>query len=186
MFNCGYWAENHRHIYREAFPNGEIINVYGSNEGTSGLPGTAGRFLLNYRPGISSPLCRWGEANRPWGRRRRTGAKVLARRDDDGRSVEFFSRADDVVVPLQLRPPVFRLCGRGARILSPGGYEAVTEDEVVAVVRAAGFRGARYFLGPARRGYVLHLGDGSINAAALDGHLRRLNARSTIGAGDAA
>lgn len=172
VFNCGFWVEDHLHIYREAFPNAEVVDHYGTNEGAFGLPVSPGTFLLNCRRIFFSfvPLEGGDEA---------VGLEDL----EMGRKFRLLVttpgglwnyRTGDVVMPVSLRPPVVALCGRGSRILSLAG-EAVTENEVVSAVRRAGLQSADYAVAQADRGYVLYLHEGSIDPVAVDGHLRRLN-----------
>jgi hypothetical protein len=172
VFNCGYWAEDLRHVYGEAFPKAEVVDVYGSNEGTFGLPAAPGQFLLNYRRVFFSFMPLAGTQQAVGIDHIEPGRKYRLLVTTPGGLWNY--RTGDVVAPISLHPALVRLCGRGTRILSLAG-EAVTEDEVVTAVRTAGFRGADYLVGPAEDGYVLFYDKGSIDAGAVDRELRQLN-----------
>ncbi len=178
VFNCGYWAMDHAHIYESAFPSAAVVDVYGSNEGTYGLPQSAGVFLLNYRRVFFTflPLDKEDQIEE-------LGSVALNQKyrlcvTTPGGLWNY--RTGDVVSFINRRPPVIRLHGRDGRSLPlEGGW--LTEDEVVRAVRESGILSLKYFLtseshsGKNRNGYVLYLDGESADAEAVDRHLCGLN-----------
>lgn len=172
VFNCGYWAIDHQDAFAVAMPNATLVDVYSSNEGTFGLPIEPGLFLLNYRRVFFSFLPMEGEGEA-------IGlADVTPRRKyrlcvtTPGGLWNYLT--GDAVSLVSLRPPVLRLCGRADRALSLAG-EQITEDEVVAAVRASGFRGLDYALAAAEDGYLLYTGRETADPGEVDRRLRQLN-----------
>jgi len=172
VFNCGYWAADHLHIYRTAFPNAGIVDVYGSNEGTWGLPVSLGEFLLNYQRVFFSFKPIDGE-----------NEITDLRLADLYRKYELCVTADggfwnystgDVVCILSLKPPLVRLCGRKRQILSLAG-EMLTEDEVIFAVRNSRIKSLKYYLVPDTKGYMLHLDGEAAEADTVDRNLCKIN-----------
>ena len=178
VFNCGYWAMDHAHIYESAFPNATVVDVYGSNEGTYGLPQSPGVFLLNYRRVFFTflPIDREDQIAE-------LGSVALNQKyrlcvTTPGGLWNY--RTGDVVSFISLRPPVIRFHGRDSRSLVLED-DWLTEDEIVAAVRKSRIQSLKYFLTSEsdseqnRRGYILYL-DGEIaDAKAVDRHLCELN-----------
>lgn len=178
VFNCGYWAMDHAHIYESAFPNAAVVDVYGSNEGTYGLPQSAGLFLLNY-PRVFfafAPLDKEGQIEE-------LGSVALNQKyglcvTTSGGLWNY--RTGDVVSFISLRPPVIRLHGRDGRSFSLEG-DWLTEDEVVGAVRKSRIRSSKYFLTfetqseQNRGGYILWIEGEKADAEVVDRHLCELN-----------
>jgi len=178
VFNCGYWAMDHAHLYKSAFPNATVVDVYGSNEGTYGLPRSAGVFLLNYRRVFFTFL--------PIDKENRIEdleSVVLNQKyklcvTTPGGLWNY--RTGDVVSFMSLRPPVIRFHGRDSQSLVLEG-DWLTEDEIVAAVRRSRIQSLKYFLTSEsdseqnRRGYILYLDGETADAEAVDRHLCELN-----------
>ena len=178
VFNCGYWAMDHAHLYKSAFPNATVVDVYGSNEGTYGLPRSAGVFLLNYRRVFFTFL--------PIDKENRIEdleSVVLNQKyklciTTPGGLWNY--RTGDVVSFMSLRPPVIRFHGRDSQSLVLEG-DWLTEDEIVAAVRRTRIQSLKYFLTSEsdseqnRRGYILYLDGETADAEAVDRHLCELN-----------
>jgi hypothetical protein len=178
VFNCGYWAMDHAHLYKSAFPNATVVDVYGSNEGTYGLPRSAGVFLLNYRRVFFTFL--------PIDKENRIEdleSVVLNQKyklcvTTPGGLWNY--RTGDVVSFMSLRPPVIRFHGRDSQSLVLEG-DWLTEDEIVAAVRRSRIQTLKYFLTSEsdseqnRRGYILYLDGETADAEAVDRHLCELN-----------
>jgi len=178
VFNCGYWAIDHAHIYESAFPNATVVDVYGSNEGTYGLPQSAGVFLLNYHRVFFTflPIDREDQIAE-------LGSVVLNQKyklcvTTPGGLWNY--RTGDVVSFISLRPPVIRFHGRECRSLVLES-DWLTEDEVVAAVRKSGIRSLKYFLtsksdSEQNRGeYILCLDGEKADAETVDRHLCEMN-----------
>jgi len=178
VFNCGYWAIDHAHIYESAFPNATLVDVYGANEGTYGLPQSPGVFLLNYRRVFFTfiPIDREDQIAE-------LGSVALNQKyrlcvTTPGGLWNY--RTGDVVSFITLRPPVIRFHGRDCQSLVLEG-DWITEDEIVRTVRKSGIRSLRYFLTSEsdskqnRRGYILYLDGEKADAKAVDRHLCELN-----------
>ena len=178
VFNCGYWAMDHAHLYKSAFPNATVVDVYGSNEGTYGLPQSTGVFLLNYRRVFFTFLPIDKEDQIAELESVALNQKYRLCVTTPGGLWNY--RTGDVVSFINRRPPVIRLHGRDSRSLLLEG-DWLTEDEVVTAVRKSGIQSLKYFLTSEsdseqnRRGYILYL-DGEIaDAEAVDRHLCELN-----------
>ena len=178
VFNCGYWAVDQAHLYKSAFPNATVVDVYGSNEGTYGLPQSAGVFLLNYRRVFFTflPMDRKGQI---------AGLGTVALNQKYKLCVTtpgglWNYQTGDVVSLISLRPPVIRIHGRDCRSFDLGG-DWLTEDEVVRAVRESGILSLKYFLtseshsGQNRRGYTLYLDGETADSEAVDLHLCESN-----------
>lgn len=172
VINCGYWALDQENVYKNAFVNATVLDVYGSNEGIWGLPVSLGRFLLNFRRVFFSFVALG------------TGDKAISFKDvQPGRKYRLCVTTSgglwnymtgDVVCFESITPPVFRLCGRSGRIL-PLGDDWLTENEVVTAVHGAGLNITRYCLSKEGRGCILYV-DGDIRGAdVIDQNLCRLN-----------
>lgn len=178
VFNCGYWAIDHAHIYESAFPNAAVVDVYGSSEGTYGLPQSAGVFLLNYRRVFFTflPLDKEGQIEELGGVALNQKYRLCV--TTPGGLWNY--RTGDVVSFISLRPPVIRLHGRDVRSFSLEG-DWLTEDEVVAAVRKSRFRSSKYFLTfetqseQNRGGCILWIEGETADAEAVDRHLCELN-----------
>ncbi len=178
LFNCGYWAADHVHLYRSAFPNATVVDVYGSNEGTYGLPRSPGIFFLNARRVFFTflPMDRKGQiadlGTVPASQKYRLCVTT------PGGLWNY--QTGDVVSLISLRPPVIRIHGRGCRCLDLEG-DWLTEDEVVRTVRESGILSLKYFLTPKshsgqnRSGFTLHLDGEFADEEAVDRHLCELN-----------
>ena len=178
VFNCGYWAIDHAHIYESAFPNATLVDVYGANEGTYGLPQSPGVFLLNYRRVFFTflPIDREDQIAE-------LGSVALNQKyrlcvTTPGGLWNY--RTGDVVSFMSLRPPVIRFHGRDSQSLVLED-DCLTEDWVVGAVRKSHIQSLKYFLTSEsdskqnRRGYILYL-DGEIaDAEVVDRHLCELN-----------
>jgi hypothetical protein len=178
VFNCGYWAMDHAHLYKSAFPNATMVDVYGSNEGTYGLPRSAGVFLLNYRRVFFTFLPIDKENHNEDLESVVLNQKYKLCVTTPGGLWNY--RTGDVVSFMSLRPPVIRFHGRDSQSLVLEG-DWLTEDEIVAAVRRSRIQSLKYFLTSEsdseqnRRGYILYL-DGEIaDAEAVDRHLCELN-----------
>jgi len=178
VFNCGYWAMDHAHIYESAFPNATVVDVYSSNEGTYGLPQSTGVFLLNYRRVFFTFLPLDKEDQIAELESVALNQKYRLCVTTPGGLWNY--RTGDVVSFINRRPPVIRLHGRDSRSLLLEG-DWLTEDEIVAAVRRTRIQSLKYFLTSEsdseqnRRGYILYL-DGEIaDAEAVDRHLCELN-----------
>jgi hypothetical protein len=178
VFNCGYWAMDHAHLYKSAFPNATVVDVYGSNEGSYGLPRSAGVFLLNYRRVFFTflPIDKEDQIEE-------LGSVALNQKyrlcvTTPGGLWNY--RTGDVVSFISLRPPVIRFHGRDSRSLALED-DWLTEDEIVCAVRKSGIRSLRYFLTPEcdskqnRRGYILCIEGETADAEVVDRHLCELN-----------
>lgn len=178
VFNCGYWAMDHGHIYESAFPNATVVDVYGSNEGTYGLPRSAGVFLLNYRRVFFTflPIDKEDQIEE-------LGNVALNQKYElcvttPGGLWNY--RTGDVVSFVSRKPPVIRLHGRNSRSLTLEG-DWLAEDEVVAAVRKSGVRSSKYFVTPEaqseqnRRGYILWVEGERADAEVVDRHLCEMN-----------
>lgn len=178
VFNCGYWAMDHAHLYESAFPNAMVVDVYGSNEGVYGLPQSPGVFLLNYRRVFFTFL--------PVDREDRVaelGSVVLNQKyklcvTTPGGLWNY--QTGDVISFITSKPPVIRLHGRDSRSVEQED-NWLTEDEVVVAVRKSGIRGLKYFLTLEsdsernRRGYSLYVDGEAADAETVDRQLRELN-----------
>ena len=182
VFNCGYWAIDHAHIYESAFPNATLVDVYGANEGTYGLPQSPGVFLLNYRRVFFTflPMDREDQIAE-------LGSVVLNQKyrlcvTTPGGLWNY--RTGDVVSFITLRPPVIRFHGRDSQSLVLED-DCLTEDWVVGAVRKSHIQSLKYFLTSEcdskqnRRGYILYLDGEKADAKAVDRHLCESN--STYG-----
>jgi hypothetical protein len=178
VFNCGYWAMDHAHLYKSAFPNATVVDVYGSNEGTYGLPRSAGVFLLNYRRVFFTflPIDKENQIED-------LESVVLNQKyklcvTTPGGLWNY--RTGDVVSFMSLRPPVIRFHGRDSQSLVLEG-DWLTEDEIVAAVRRTRIQSLKYFLTSEcqfernRRGYILYIEGETADAEAVDRHLCELN-----------
>ena len=178
VFNCGYWAMDHAHLYKSAFPNATVVDVYGSNEGTYGLPRSAGVFLLNYRRVFFTflPIDKENQIED-------LESVVLSQKyklcvTTPGGLWNY--RTGDVVSFMSLRPPVIRFHGRDSQSLILEG-DWLTEDEIVAAVRRSRIQSLKYFLTSEsdsernRRGYILYIEGETADAEAVDRHLCELN-----------
>jgi hypothetical protein len=178
VFNCGYWAIDHAHIYESAFPNATVVDVYSSNEGTYGLPQSAGVFLLNYRRVFFTFLPLDIEDQIAELESVTLNQKYRLCVTTPGGLWNY--RTGDVVSFISLRPPVIRFHGRNCRSLKLED-DWLTEDEVVAAVRKSRIRSLKYFLtseNPSernRRGYILYIESERADAEAVDRHLCELN-----------
>jgi len=172
VFNCGYFAEDNLPRYSDAFPNATVVDIYGANEGTYGLPLSAGRFILNCTRIFYSFAPLTGPSDTLSLADAGVGMKYRLCVTTPGGLWNYVT--DDVVELLSLSPPVIRLCGRAQRTLSLAG-EIVTEDEVVRAVRGVGIATDRYLLTSEGSGYVLHIDGDTADPLALDAELRRLN-----------
>jgi len=172
VINCGYWALDQEHIYKNAFVNATILDVYGSNEGIWGLPVSFGKFLLNYRRVFFSFV--------PLG----TDSKVVSLECvQPGRKYRLCVTTSgglwnyitgDVVCFESIRPPVFWLSGRSSRVL-PLEDDWLTENEVAIAVHGTGLNITKYCLSQERQGCVLYV-DGDIpKAETIDQNLGRVN-----------
>jgi hypothetical protein len=182
VFNCGYWAIDHVHVYKSAFPNATVVDVYGSNEGTYGLPQSPGVFFLNYRRVFFTflPIDKEDKiaelGNVPLNQKYNLCVTT------PGGLWNY--QTGDVVSLISLRPPVIRVHGRDSRSFELEG-DWLTVDEVVRAVRASGIQSLKYFLTPEshsephRSGYVLYLDGEAADAEAVDCHLCEVN--STYG-----
>ncbi len=172
VFNCGYWAADHLHIYKAAFPNAEVVDIYGSNEGTWGLPVSPGEFLLNYQRVFFSfkPVDEKNEmvGLKNAGLNRKYELCVTA----DGGFWNY--PTGDVVSILSFIPPLVRLCGRKRQILSLAG-EMLTENEVVFAVRESRIKSLKYYLAPDTKGYMLHIDGEVVDAEIVDHNLCKIN-----------
>ena|GEM_PF-5348405 len=165
IFNCGCWAADFSTIYSQALPNVHVIDVYGSNEGTWGLPVEPGTFLLNCRRIFFSFLPLDG-----------SGPAISLQNVKLNRKYELCVttrgglwnyRTGDIVAISSLTPPLVRLCGRKERILSPA---MITEDEVVSAVKPTT---PNYYLTHNKNKFYLHTDAG--NPAIIDNRLCRIN-----------
>jgi hypothetical protein len=178
IFNCGYWAMDHAHIYESTFPNATVVDVYSSNEGTYGLPQSPGVFLLDYRRVFFTflPIDREDRAAELGSVALNQKYKLCA--TTPGGLWNY--QTGDVVSFIRLRPPVIRVHGRECRSLDLGG-DWLTEDEVVRAVRESGILSLKYFLTPGshseqnQKGYVLYLDGETADTEAVDRHLCELN-----------
>jgi len=172
VINCGYWALDQENVYKKAFVNATVLDVYGSNEGIWGLPVSLGKFLLNYRRVFFSFV--------PLG----TDNKVVSLEDvQPGRKYVLFVTTSgglwnymtgDVVCFESIRPPVFWLCGRSSRAM-PLGDDWLTENEVVAAIRRTGLNNTRYCLSREGQGFVLYVDGGVPGADIIDRNLGQAN-----------
>ena len=181
VFNCGYWAIDHAHIYESAFPNATVVDVYGSNEGTYGLPQSPGVFLLNYRRVFFTflPIDREDQIAE-------LGSVALNQKyrlyvTTPGGLWNY--RTGDVVSFVNLRPPVIRFHGRDSQSLVLKD-DWLTEDWVVGAVRKSHIQSLKYFLtsesdSEQNRGYILYLDGERADSEAVDLHLCESN--STYG-----
>jgi hypothetical protein len=178
VFNCGYWAIAHAHVYELAFPNATVVDVYGSNEGTYGLPQSLGVFLLNYRRVFFTflPIDKENQIED-------LESVVLNQKyklcvTTPGGLWNY--RTGDVVSFMSLRPPVIRFHGRDSQSLILEG-DWLTEDEIVAAVRRSRIQSLKYFLTSEcqfernRKGYILYIEGETADAEAVDRHLCEFN-----------
>lgn len=178
VFNCGYWAMDHAHIYESAFPNATVVDVYSSNEGTYGLPRSTGVFLLNYRRVFFTflPLDKEDQIEE-------LGSVALNQKyrlcvTTPGGLWNY--RTGDVVSFVSLKPPVIKLHGRQSQSLPLEG-DWLTENEVVAAVRKSGIRSSKYFLSSEAQSdgnrirTILWIEGEAVDAEAVDRHLCEMN-----------
>lgn len=172
VVNCGYWAVDCEHIYRGAFENATVVDIYGSNEGVWGLPVSFGTFLLNHTRVFFSfaPLGSDGEALSL--ENVRPGRKYRLCVTTSGGLWNYMT--GDVVCFESIRPPVFRLCGRSSRIL-PVGDDWLTENEVAGAVHGAGLNITKYCLSKEAQGCVLYVDGVTPDAEEIDQNLCRMN-----------
>jgi len=172
VFNCGYWAIDHLHIYDAAFPNATLVDVYGSNEGTWGLPVSPGVFLLNYSRVFFSFLPFDGKGESSSLKAADPDRKYRLCVTTPGGIWNYLT--GDIVSFQTLRPPLVRLCGREKRTLPLNG-DWLTEDEVIGAVRKSGIRSLKYHISPGVKGYVLSIDGKTVDADVLDNNLRKAN-----------
>ncbi len=172
VFNCGHFASDSLSAYSSAFPNAALVDVYGANEGTYGLPYLPGCFLMNVSRIFFSFLPLAGGAEAVGIREAEPGTKYRLCVTTPAGLWNYVT--DDVVVLVSLAPPLLKLCGRADRVLSIAG-EAVTEDEVIAATRSAGLTTDRYFMTAASRRYVLYADGQGGDPVTVDAELRQLN-----------
>ncbi|MFC1851415.1 GH3 auxin-responsive promoter family protein [candidate division CSSED10-310 bacterium] len=172
VFNCGYWARDLMYIYGKTFPNAQVIDVYGSNEGTYGLPLSTGLFLLNYRRiFFSFRALRAGAVAIDLGQVSLKTKYHLCVTTPGG----FWNyMTGDVVSFVSLRPPVVRLCGR-ARHMLPLADGWLTENEVVDTYRQFDILGDDYFISPGYNEYILNVNKTGVDALAVDTYLGKVN-----------
>jgi len=172
VINCGYWAVEHKHIYEKAFPNANVIDIYGSNEGIWGLPVSFGRFLLNYRRVFFSfiPLDSGSDTVPLEGVK--TGRRYQLCVTTCGGLWNYLT--GDVVCFECLRPPLFVLCGRYRHIL-PLERGWLTENEVVNAVRKAGTSSPKYYLSMKTKECVLYVDGEMPKAEDVDRNLCQMN-----------
>ena len=161
VFNCGCWAQDFNPIYQKALPNAHVIDVYGTNEGTWGLPVKPGIFLLNFQRVVFTFLpINEGEP------------AVMIDDVVPGRKYEMCVttggglwnyRTGDIVMVLSITPALIRLCGRTSRILNING-EMVTENEVVLAVKSSSVHSLNYYLTNEHGRYILYTDDASADA----------------------
>ena len=172
IFNCGGWVVDFLPIYQKALPNAHVVDVYGANEGTWGLPVKPGVFLLNYRRIVFSFLPLTGPER-----------SILLEDAAPGQKYElcvttggglYHYRTGDIVSMVSLRPPLIRLCGRKSRILPLDG-EWITENEVVFAVKNSGLDTLNYYLTNERGGYMLITDAASADAGRIDSGLCAVN-----------
>lgn len=172
VINCGYWAVDHEHIYKKAFPNSTVIDIYGSNEGIWGLPVSFGRFLLNYRRIFFSFIPLGSESEVMSLEGVEAGRKYQLCVTTCGGLWNY--PTGDIVCFEGLRPPLFVLCGRYRHILPlEGGW--LTENEVVSAVRKAGTRSPKYYLSLETKECVLYLDGEMPEAEDVDRNLCQMN-----------
>ncbi len=172
VVNCGYWAVDHEHIYKKAFPNATVIDIYGSNEGVWGLPVSFGRFLLNYRRIFFSFIPLGSEGEVVSLEQVETGQKYQLCVTTCGGLWNY--PTGDVVCFEGLHPPIFVLCGRYRHTLHlEGGW--LTENEVVSAVRKAGTSSQKYYLLPETKGCVLYVDGQMPEVEDVDRNLCQMN-----------
>jgi hypothetical protein len=172
VFNCGYWALDHKHVYESAFPNATVIDVYGSNEGTYGLPYSAGEFFLNYRRMFFSFLPIEGGDESVSIRQVALHRKYKLCVTTPGGLWNYLT--GDIVSFSSFRPPIMRLHGRAQRSLKLNG-DWLTEDEVVSAVRKSRIRSLKYFLTREVNRCVLYIDGETADAKLIDHHLCEVN-----------
>jgi hypothetical protein len=169
---------DHAHLYKSAFPNATVVDVYGSNEGTYGLPRSTGVFLLNYRQVFFTFLPLDKEDQIEELKNVTLNQKYRLCVTTPGGLWNY--RTGDVVSFISLGPPVIRFHGRDSRSLELEG-DWLTEDEIVAAVRRSRIQSLKYFLasecqsGRNRRGYILYIEGETADAETVDRHLCEFN-----------
>ena len=172
VINCGYWALDQEHVYKNAFVNATVIDVYGSNEGIWGLPVSFGKFLLNYRRVFFS-FVPMGTDNKAVSLECvQPGRKYRLCVTTSGGLWNYIT--GDVVCFESIRPPVFGLCGRNSRVL-PLGDDGLTENEVVIAVHKARLNLTRYCLSREGQCCVLYVDGDKPEAEMIDKNLSEVN-----------
>lgn len=170
--NCGFWMPEHERIYRTAFPNATLVDLYGSNEGILGLPISSGKYLLNHRRIFYSfnPL---GGPGQSIGLEDATpGQHYLMNITTPGGLWNYCT--GDAVCLESIRPPVILLCGRGARAV-PVEDGWLTEHDIVQAVQQS-YPGMRqYYLRPGVSGCILCVAQDGIDNESIDQNLCRIN-----------
>lgn len=185
VFNCGYWAFDNQHIIKSAFPNATIVDVYGSNEGTFGLPWSPGEFLLNYARNFFTFVPVENELECMTINQVELYRKYRICVTTPGGLWNYIT--GDVVSFNSFRPPLIRLHGRDCRILALNG-DWLTEDVIVGAVRKSQIFTSKYFLTtmsqdkslyeseqPHTSGFKLWIEAGEVNANIVDRNLCALS-----------